>query len=177
MLANRGLTTPPTKLQPFFFGVCFPWKCIDPKHSLHLFSTDLSPSDQCSDHLAVFLPREFIEMTAHVRRTIIQTTHDKVQLTPKRCLAGQGLTLRCNMRDPLAQPGHTRLACGLVDQPRRLTIKEPGSAVPQLAPLPLQRAPCWPLALPRGVVTTCKVLPESLGLGEQGADCRPYGPC
>ena len=38
--------------------------------------------------------------------------------------------------------------------------------MPHLAPLCLQRAPFLPLALTRGVLATCKFLPESLVVGD-----------
>ena len=54
-------------------------------------------------------------MTPHLSGKIIQTTHDKAQFTLKRFLVSQFLTLRFNMRDALAKPGHTRLDFSFVD--------------------------------------------------------------
>ena len=56
MLANRGLITPPTKLQTFFFGVGIASVGIDPKHNIDLALCHFDPLDQRPEEIPLARP-------------------------------------------------------------------------------------------------------------------------
>ena len=55
-LAEGGDTTPPTKLQTFFFGIRIARVWIDPKHDIDVISGHLHPLDQRPDEVAFARP-------------------------------------------------------------------------------------------------------------------------
>ncbi len=55
-LAKTGETTPPTKLQTFFFGIRISKVRIDPKHDIDLILRDFHPLDQRPDQVPLTCP-------------------------------------------------------------------------------------------------------------------------
>src|SRR5215475_6211273 len=54
--AKMGATSPPTKLQTFFFGVVITRIWIDPKYDIDLVTRDFHPLDQRADEVALARP-------------------------------------------------------------------------------------------------------------------------
>ena len=67
MLANRGLTTPPTKLPTFFFGIRISSVRIDPKHDIDLIPGYFHPLHQGPDEIPFACPVGFLQAPVDFR--------------------------------------------------------------------------------------------------------------
>jgi hypothetical protein len=125
MLASRGLRTPPTILQTFFFRAGIAWAWIDPEPHVHLVLGHLHAPDQGADQLPFPAPIGLCQPRSELRRTVFQPPNNQGHVGVKSLLLGALLALCCQVGEPLAEPGEAGLERRLVKEPFGVTIEHP----------------------------------------------------
>ena len=109
MLDSTGLTTPPTKLQTFFFGTGLPRICIHSKDDIHAVRGHFHPLDQGTNHLAFAQPVRVLQPCINLGRKVLQASHDQTNFRLKSGHIDELLTLLLQLRETLAQTGNAGL--------------------------------------------------------------------
>src|SRR5499433_3151027 len=135
ILASKGDASPPTKLQTFFFGIVITRIWVDPKHDIDLVTCDFHPLDQRPDEVALARPVGRLQAIVEFRRKVFQTANNQLQFPVQSGLIRQGLALRLQTGEALAQAGDPGLKLRLVNEAIRIAVNQPGDALPQLAAL------------------------------------------
>src|SRR6516165_5781811 len=96
--ANKGDTSPPTKLQTFFFGIVITRIWVDPKHDIDLVTRDFHSLDQRPDKVAFARPVRRLQAVVEFSGKVLQPANNQLQLPVQGGLLRQRLAL-------LFQPG------------------------------------------------------------------------
>src|SRR4029450_7636653 len=126
MLASRGLTSPPTKLQTFFFGIVITLIWVDPKHDIDLMTRDFHPLDQRPDEVAFARPVRRLQPGVECGGTALQAANKQRQLPVQGGFLRPRLALLLPPGQALAQAGNSRRKLGLVNEALRITVDQPG---------------------------------------------------
>ena len=78
MFARRGDSTPPTKLQTFFFGVSVFRVRIDPKHDIDLVLGHFHPLYEGTDEISFVRPIRGLQAVVDFGRKVFQTANDQL---------------------------------------------------------------------------------------------------
>ncbi len=105
MFDSMGLPTPPTKLQPFFFGIRIARVWSDPQHDIDVISGHLHPLDQRPDEGAFARPVRLGYPVRALGSTLFQTTTHPPPCCVHGGLIRQLLPLFLEAGDPLAGAG------------------------------------------------------------------------
>src|SRR5262244_664632 len=106
MLASRGLISPPTKLQTFFFGRVITRIWVDPKHDIDLITRDFHPLDQRPDEVAFARPVGGLQAGVEFGGKVLQTANNQLQFPLHSGLVGQRLAVLLQAGQALAQAGN-----------------------------------------------------------------------
>src|SRR5215468_7721603 len=121
ILHSNGLTTPPTKLQTFFFGIVITLIWVDPKHNIDVALSHFHPLDQCPDEVALARPVGRLQAIMEFGREVLETANNQLQFPVHGGLLCQRLALLFQPGEPLTQAGKPRLELRLVDEALRIT--------------------------------------------------------
>src|SRR5262249_9787319 len=115
-----GITSPPTKLQTFFFGIVITWIWVDPKHDIDLVTRDFHPLDQRSDEVALARPIGGLQTVVEFGGKVLQPANNQLQFALQGGLLRQRLALLLQPGEALAQAGNPGLKLGLIDEALRV---------------------------------------------------------
>jgi len=118
-----------------FFGIVITRIWVDPKHDIDLVTCDFHPLDQRPDQVALARPVGSLQAIVEFRREVFQTANNQLQLPVQSGLIRQGLALRLQTGEALAQAGDPGLKLRLVNEAIRIDVDQLGDALPQLADL------------------------------------------
>src|SRR5713226_1134627 len=102
-----GVSTPPIKLQTFFFGVGLSLIRIDPKDDIDLILSHFHPLDQGTNHLAFAEPVRVLQPRGKLGRKILQASNDQTDFGLKGGHLDELLALLLQLEDALPQAGNT----------------------------------------------------------------------
>src|SRR5947208_16687118 len=122
IFARSGESTPPTKLQTFFFEVRITRVRIDSKDDIDLVLGYFDPLHEGPDEVPFVRPIRSLQAVVDVGRKVFQTANDQLQFCVHGRLICQLLALLLQTGDTLAQAGQPGLKFGLVDEPLRVTV-------------------------------------------------------
>src|SRR5262249_43773905 len=111
-----GISSLPTKLPTFFFGIVITWIWVDPKHDIDLITRDFHPLDQCPDEIALARPIGRLQAIMECGREVLETANNQLQFPLQGGLIGERLALLLQTSEALAQTGHPGLKLPLVDE-------------------------------------------------------------
>src|SRR5215470_18076074 len=174
MLANRGLTTPPTKLPTFFFGIVITLIWVDPKHNIDVALSHFHPLDQCPDEVALARPVGRLQAILEFGREVLETANNQLQFPLHSGLISERLSLLLQTSKALAQTGHPGLKLPLVDEALGITVDQPGDALAQLADLAFNRGQRGTFRTRLRLQTTAIFLREPLRMRQQGTNFPPH---
>src|SRR5215831_12568214 len=166
MLANKGLLTPPTKLQTFFFGIVITLIWVDPKYNIDVALSHFHPLDQCPDEVALARPVGRLQAILEFGREALETANNQLQFPLHSGLISERLAL--------AQTGHPGLKLPLVDEALGITVDQPGHALAQLADLAFNRGQRGTFRARLRLQTASIFLREPLRVREQRTDFLPH---
>src|SRR5215470_13516046 len=127
--AKRGETSPPTKLQTFFFGVVITRIWVDPKHNIDRVTRDFHSLDQRPDKVAFARPIRRLQAVMEFGRKVLQPANNQLQLPVPGGLLRQRWALLLQPAEALAQAGNPGRKPLLVDKALRITVDQPGHAL------------------------------------------------
>src|SRR5262245_47209547 len=130
---TMGESSPPTKLQTFFFGITIARIRIDPKHNIDVIPGHLHAFDHRPDEVALARPVGRLQAVVELGRKIFEASNNELQFPLHGGLICQGLALLFQPGQALAQAGNPRLKLGLVNEALRITVDQPGHALASLA--------------------------------------------
>ena len=107
-----GVTTPPTKLQTFFFGVRITRIRIDPKYDIDLIPGYVYPLHEGTDEVPFVRPVRGLQAIVDFGCKVFQTAYDQLQFCVHSRLICQLLALLLQTGDPLAEPPQPGAAVG-----------------------------------------------------------------
>ena len=173
MLAKRGETTPPTKLQTFFFGVRIARVRIEPKHHIDVIPGHFHPLDQRPDEVPLARPVGGLQTVVAFGCNVLQTANHQRQFPLQSGLIRHRLALLLQPGEAWAHAGHPGLTCGLVHEAIRITVDQACDALAPLAYLVFdggQRRACgarlW-------LQAAALFLRAPLRVGQHRPDCLP----
>src|SRR5215475_4774453 len=174
MLASRGLTSPPTKLQTFFFGSVITRIWVDPKHNIDVALSHFHPLDQCPDEVALARPVGRLQAILEFGREVLETANNQLQFPLHSGLISERLALLLQPSEALAQTGHPGFKLPLVDEALGITVDQPGHALAQLADLAFNRGQRGTFRARLRLQTASIFLREPLRVREQRPDFLPH---
>jgi len=121
-----GETTPPTKLQTFFFRVGLPRIWIDAKDDIHLVRGHFHPLDQGTNHLAFAEPVRVLQARGNLGCKLLQASNDQTDFGLQGCHIDELLALLLQLDDALPQAGNTRFELVLFQYPLGVAVNQPG---------------------------------------------------
>src|SRR2546422_5230343 len=116
ILARSGESSPPTKLQTFFFGIVITRIRVDPKHDIDLVTRDFHPLDQRPDEVALARPVSRLQPVVEFGGKVLQPANNELQLPVQGGLLRQRLALLLQSGQALAQAGNPGLKLRLVNK-------------------------------------------------------------
>src|SRR5262244_2381954 len=119
------VVSPPTKLQTFFFRIVITRIWVDAKHDIDLVTCDFHPLDQRPDEVALARPVGRLQAIVEFRRKVFQTAKNQLQFPVQSGLIRQGLALRLQTGEALAQAGDPGLKLRLVNEAIRIAVNQP----------------------------------------------------
>src|SRR5215471_11587897 len=169
-----GVSSLPTKLPTFFFGIVITWIWVDPKHDIDFVTRDFHSLHQCPDEGAFARPVGGLQAVVEFGGKVLQPTNNQLQFALQGGLLRQRLALLLQPGEALAQAGNPGLKLGLIDEALRVTVDQPGQALASLADLVFDGGQRCVFGARLGLQAPPVFLRQSLRVGQQRTDCLAH---
>src|SRR5262249_20288661 len=100
-----GISSPPTKLQTFFFGIVITLIGVDPTHDIDLVTRDFHPLDQRPDEVTLARPVRRLQPVVQFGGKVLQAANNELQFPLQGGLLCQRLALFLQPGETLTQAG------------------------------------------------------------------------
>src|SRR6476659_2082868 len=175
MLDSIGLTTPPTKLQTFFFGTGLSRIWIDAKNDIDAVRGHFHPLDQGPNHLALAEPVRVLQPRVELGCKVLQASNNQTDFRLKGRHIKELLALLLQLRETLAQAGNAGFELVLFQQPLGVAVNQPREPLGHLPELRLKRGLDLVRPSGRGLYATLIFFGYSFWMRQYPLDFPPHG--
>lgn len=173
-VVQGGVISPPTKLPTCFVGIGIAGVGIAPKHNIDLVLGDFDPLDQRPDEVALARPGSHLQPVVQFGGKVLPPANNERPFPLPGGLLCQRVALLLQSSKALAQAGDPGRKLGCVNEALRITVDQPGHALPQRTDLGFDSGQRRTSGARLGLQAAPICLCQALRVGPQGTDFLPH---